>query len=66
MDFVELVREAQRAIRAHALRSALTLLGIVIGVATLVGVVSVINGLNIYVRDRVFQLAPHAHRTSTS
>ena len=58
MDFSELIREAHRAIRAHALRSALTLLGIVIGVATLVGVVSVINGLNLYVRDRVFQLAP--------
>jgi putative ABC transport system permease protein len=58
MDFGELLREAQRAIRAHAMRSALTLLGIVIGVATLVGVISVINGLNIYVRERVFQLAP--------
>ena len=58
MEFGELLRESHRAVRAHALRSALTLLGIVIGVATLVGVVSVINGLNIYVRDRVFQLAP--------
>jgi putative ABC transport system permease protein len=58
MPFVELLREAHRAIRAHAMRSALTLLGIVIGVSTLVGVVSVINGLNIYVRDVVFQLSP--------
>ena len=58
MEFGELVREAARAIRAHTMRSALTLLGIVIGVATLVSVVSVINGLNLYVRDRVFQLAP--------
>lgn len=58
MDLLELIREADRAIRAHTMRSALTLLGIVIGVSTLVGVVSVINGLNIYVRDRVFQLAP--------
>jgi putative ABC transport system permease protein len=58
MPFGELLGEAHRAIRAHALRSALTLLGIVIGVSTLVGVVSVINGLNIYVRDVVFQLSP--------
>jgi putative ABC transport system permease protein len=58
LEFGELIREAHRAIRANALRSALTLLGVVIGVATLVGVVSVINGLNLYVRDRVFQLAP--------
>ena len=38
MPVDELFREALRAIRTHALRSFLTLLGIVIGVATLVGV----------------------------
>jgi putative ABC transport system permease protein len=54
----ELAREAFRAIRAHALRSVLTLLGIIIGVATLVGVVSVISGLNAYVREKVITLAP--------
>lgn len=58
MHLSELPREALRAIRAHLLRSFLTLLGIIIGVSTLVGVVSVINGLNVFVRDRVFQLAP--------
>ena len=58
MPLVELSREAFRAIRAHALRSVLTLLGIIIGVATLVGVVSVITGLNAYVRERVITLAP--------
>ncbi|HEY9420480.1 MAG TPA: ABC transporter permease [Thermoanaerobaculia bacterium] len=58
MDFSELFREALRAIRTHALRSFLTLLGIVIGVATLVGVISVISGLNVFVRDKLFGLAP--------
>ena len=58
MRFDELLREALRAIRAHTLRSSLTLVGIIIGVATLVGVVSVISGLNAFVRERVFQLAP--------
>jgi putative ABC transport system permease protein len=58
MDLTELLREALRAIRTHALRSFLTLLGIVIGVATLVGVVSVISGLNLFVRDKLFGLAP--------
>ncbi len=58
MDLAELLREALRAIRAHALRSFLTLLGIVIGVATLVGVISVISGLNVFVRDKLFRLAP--------
>jgi putative ABC transport system permease protein len=58
MDLRELVREALRAIRAHALRSVLTLLGIIIGVTTLVGVVSVINGLNAFVREKVITLSP--------
>jgi putative ABC transport system permease protein len=58
MDPRELLAEALRAIRSHALRSFLTLLGIIIGVATLVGVVSVISGLNTYVADKVFALAP--------
>jgi len=54
----ELGREAVQALRAHRLRSFLTLLGIIIGVGTLVGVVSIITGLNRYVRERVIQLAP--------
>ena len=58
MDAAELFREALRAIRTHALRSFLTLLGIVIGVATLVGVISVISGLNVFVREKLFRLAP--------
>lgn len=58
MDLGELFRESLRAIRKNALRSFLTLLGIVIGVSTLVGVVSVISGLNLFVRDKLFGLAP--------
>ena len=64
MDVVELFREALRAIRTHALRSFLTLLGIVIGVATLVGVISVISGLNLFVRDKLFGLAPDVYVVS--
>jgi putative ABC transport system permease protein len=58
MSAAELAREAVAALSAHRLRSFLTLLGIIIGVGTLVGVVSVITGLNGYVRERVIQLAP--------
>jgi putative ABC transport system permease protein len=57
----ELLREALRAIRAHALRSFLTLLGIIIGVSTLVGVIAVISGLNSFVLERVIQLAPDVY-----
>ena len=47
-----------QAMRANRLRSFLTLLGIIIGVATLVGVVSVISGLNGWVQEKVIQLSP--------
>jgi putative ABC transport system permease protein len=58
MPFSELAREALRALKAHKLRSFLTLLGIIIGVSTVVGVVSVIHGLNAYVEEKVITLAP--------
>ncbi len=61
MALGELFSEALRAIRAHRLRSFLTLLGIIIGVATLVGVVSVISGLNGFVQDKIIQLAPDVY-----
>ncbi len=57
----ELFSEALRAIRAHRLRSFLTLLGIIIGVATLVGVVSVIAGLNQFVEEKIIRLAPDVY-----
>jgi putative ABC transport system permease protein len=61
MALFEMLREVLRTLRAHGLRSFLTLLGIIIGVATLVGVVSVISGLNKYVREKVFALAPDVY-----
>jgi putative ABC transport system permease protein len=57
----ELLREALRALRANGLRSGLTLLGIIIGVGTLVGVISVISGLDAFVKDKVIQLAPDVY-----
>jgi len=52
----EAFRLALDALRAHKLRSYLTLLGVVLAVTTLVAVMSVVNGLNLYVADRVANL----------
>ena len=41
---------------AHKLRSVLTLLGVVIGVAAVIAVVSLVNGANQYVATKVFNL----------
>jgi putative ABC transport system permease protein len=54
----ELFRVSSAALTRHKLRAFLTLLGVIIGVATVVGVVSVISGLNTYVKDKLFGLNP--------
>ena len=45
-DLFEALRFALRAMRAHPMRSALTVLGIVVGVTTVVAMVGVIEGFN--------------------
>ena len=56
MTFSE-VREnvfvAADTIRSHKMRSSLTMLGIVIGVTSVISVASIIDGLNKFVQDRV-------------
>ena len=47
---------ALEALRAHKLRSFLTLLGVVIATTTLIVVISVIHGMNLYVADHVANL----------
>ncbi|HKQ61005.1 MAG TPA: ABC transporter permease [Candidatus Polarisedimenticolaceae bacterium] len=54
----DLLRVALESLRANKLRSFLTLLGIIIGVTTLVGVAAVISGLEAFVQERVIVLAP--------
>src|SRR5271154_2300126 len=48
-------------LRAHKLRSSLTLLGVILAVSTLVAVMSVLNGLNLYVADKVANLGANAY-----
>ncbi|HUM03203.1 MAG TPA: ABC transporter permease [Thermoanaerobaculia bacterium] len=57
----ELLRVAWRAITAHKLRSFLTLLGVIIGVMTVVAVVAVISGMNNYVATKLFTVAPDVY-----
>src|ERR1700726_362291 len=50
-------------LRAHKLRTFLTLLGVILAVTTLVSVISVLNGLNVYVADKVANLGANAFVT---
>ena len=58
MTTSELFRVSASALTRNKLRAFLTLLGVIIGVATVVSVVSVISGLNAYVKDKVIGLNP--------
>ena len=53
MKLIETLKLAIAAIWAHKLRSALTLLGMIIGVAAVVVVVSLIQGFNAYVDEKI-------------
>ena len=53
MKFIETLKLALAAIWAHKLRSALTLLGMIIGVMAFVVVVSLIQGFNVYVDEKI-------------
>jgi putative ABC transport system permease protein len=53
VKFVETLKLAVAAIWAHKLRSALTLLGMIVGVTAFVVVVSLIQGFNRYVDEKI-------------
>jgi putative ABC transport system permease protein len=47
---------ALEALRSHKLRSFLTLLGVVIATTTLIVVMSIVNGMNLYIADHIANL----------
>jgi putative ABC transport system permease protein len=60
VNLLEALRMAAAAIRTHKLRSFLTLLGIIFGVATVIVVVTLIEGFNQYVNDKVADMGSNA------
>jgi putative ABC transport system permease protein len=58
---LETVRLSLDALRAHKLRSFLTLLGVILAVTTLVAVMSVVAGLNFYVADKIANLGANVY-----
>src|SRR5436309_10475645 len=53
MKLLEILKVALAAIWAHKLRSALTLLGMIVGVTAFVTVVSLIQGFNVYIDEKI-------------
>ena len=53
MEFKEAIRIALQSLWANKLRTVLTLLGVVIGVASVIAVVTLVNGANVYVATKI-------------
>jgi putative ABC transport system permease protein len=56
MPFAEAARVALASLRANKLRSFLTVLGILIGVSSVIGVVAITEGLDQYMANQVLEL----------
>jgi putative ABC transport system permease protein len=56
MNIAEAIRIALQSLWANKLRSVLTLLGVVIGVAAVIAVVTFVSGINDYVAQKIFNL----------
>ncbi len=64
MPFIEALKLALSAILGHKLRSFLTLLGVIFGVATVIVVVSLIEGFNSYVDEKIANIGTNAFSVS--
>ena len=62
MLFGEAVSIALQSLRANKLRSLLTVLGILIGVSSVIAVVAITEGLDAYMSDKVLELGTKAFR----
>jgi putative ABC transport system permease protein len=64
MPFLEALKLALSSILGHKLRSFLTLLGVIFGVATVIVVVSLIEGFNAYVDEKIANIGTNAFAVS--
>lgn len=60
MPFAEALKLALSSILSHKLRSFLTLLGVIFGVATVIVVVSLVEGFNSYVDEKIANIGTNA------
>ncbi len=64
MDRWEILANAIGALLANKLRSALAVLGIVVGISALVAIVALIEGANAYITERLVTLQPDVFQVS--
>ncbi len=62
MSFVDVLKVVLGTLRAHKLRTFLTLLGVIIGVTTVITVVSILQGMNRYVVSTITHAGSNVFR----
>src|SRR4051812_5863680 len=62
MHIIEAMRIALQSLWANKLRSVLTLLGVVIGVSSVIAVVTFVSGINGYVAEKLFRLGADVYK----
>jgi putative ABC transport system permease protein len=60
MDFIEIIKVSLSALKANKIRSGLTMLGIIIGVASVILLVSIGSGLKTYITSELEALGANA------
>ncbi len=63
-SFWEAVKGAVQSLRASKLRSFLTLLGIILATTTLIAVMSVISGMDVYIANNLSQMGADGYRVT--
>jgi putative ABC transport system permease protein len=62
VPFIEAIRTALQSLRSNKLRSFLTVLGILIGVSSVIAVVAITEGLDDYISKQVLELGSRSFR----
>ena len=63
-SFWDAVKGALQSLRSSKLRSFLTLLGIILATATLIAVMSVISGMDVYIAEHVSMMGADGYRVT--
>src|SRR5437764_1721641 len=56
LALTDTVSQSLAALRAHKLRTVLTVIGLMMGVATLITVMTIVQGANLYVEQKIANL----------
>jgi putative ABC transport system permease protein len=64
MSVADNLEECFSALRAHKLRASLTMLGLTMGVATLITVMTIVQGANVYVEQKIANLGTNVFQVA--